>query len=898
MAQKRGPGRPKGSKNKNTASRKTAPVSGVKNKAADSGKNKVTNVKTEERVKKEVTAIVLIAVGGFLAISMHTSLCGIVGDWISDIFTGLFGYGGLAIPYLLIVYAILIFANLTPALGARTVLLLTGFYLSVDMILVGHMVPNMEYGILGIKEVFRESAALESGGVFGMYIGSMIYKVIGVYGLYILFAVIAIVCLMLLINTPISRFFEIGREKKEARKERKAEKELLAQQEAIKKQELEEEMALKREAVEKAGKKGREHRSISERAADFTGDGDGIEDIAERNTETTTDESWKDRTIDQKNKSNILNVMNNSSILNDDLGQVKDDREPDMTDLEELLNDTSIKGNVPDEKDRQTDDDEGGISFTGEPIGAHTPAAKREAAKAAALKGVAVRHGISENDDASDKEQTKTVKKNTRYKMPPLDLLTASKVAGSAPTLNKREKALQLENTLKSFNVAAEVKNVTQGPSVTRYEVQPEKGVKVSSIVKLENDIALNMEAKSIRIEAPIPGKPVVGIEIENANRQMVSLREIIGSQNFRTSKSKLSFAVGRDIEGTAVVGDLYKMPHLLIAGATGSGKSVCINAILMSILYKAKPHEVKLILIDPKMVELGQYNGIPHLLIPVVTDPSKAASALNWAVREMLDRYKKFAAEGVKDMNGYNRAMEVKGRKEEVLPQVVIVIDELADLMMAASAQVEDAICRLAQMARAAGMHLIVATQRPSVDVITGLIKANIPSRIAFLVSSQVDSRTILDMVGAEKLAGNGDMLFNPQGTAKQPRRVQGAFVSEEDVRKVLDFIKEQGEEGSYDSGVLEQIEKGSGYEVDNEGDELLADAVETVVRAGQASTSMLQRRFRIGYNRAARIIDIMEERGIIGPSEGSRPRQVKMTEAEMEKFLEQERNGEQLKM
>ena len=478
--------------------------------------------------------------------------------------------------------------------------------------------------------------------------------------------------------------------------------------------------------------------------------------------------------------------------------------------------------------------------------------------------------------------QPQAVKK---YKKPPISLLERS--AGGARTNNSllAAKAQKLEETLRNFHVDARVVQVTQGPTVTRYEIQPAVGVKVNSIVRLADDIALNLEARSIRIEAPIPGKAAVGIEVENDAVTMVRLREIIDSDEFKNSKSKITFAVGKDISGKAIVADLKSMPHLLIAGSTGSGKSVCINSIITSLLYKANPDEVKLILVDPKVVELGNYNGIPHLLIPVVTDPSKAAAALNWAVAEMTDRYKKFAEEGVRDLESYNEYVRANEEPEKVMPQVVIIIDELADLMMAAPSQIEESICRLAQMARAAGMHLIVATQRPSVDVITGVIKANIPSRIAFAVSSQVDSRTILDMQGAEKLVGKGDMLFNPMGMGK-PIRVQGTFVTDGEVHKVIDFVKSQVENGtsSYNEDILTKIERTNVQESMDDSDDFLPEAIDLVVRSGQASVSMLQRRFRIGYNRAARIVDMMEARGIIGPQDGSRPRQVLMTEEELE--------------
>lgn len=491
-------------------------------------------------------------------------------------------------------------------------------------------------------------------------------------------------------------------------------------------------------------------------------------------------------------------------------------------------------------------------------------------------------------------EAAKNIQKKTKfiYRKPSLDLLNPPELP-STEGLNQqlRKKAHVLEDTLESFHVDAHVVQVTQGPAVTRYEIQPGPGVKVSKIVGLADDIALNLRAKSIRIEAPIPGKAAVGIEVENEHIQMVRIREIIGSKEFRQAKSRISFAVGKDIAGNAIVADLKGMPHLLIAGATGSGKSVCINSIITSILYKASPDEVKLVLIDPKVVELGNYNGIPHLLIPVVTDPGKAAAALNWAVSEMTDRYKKFADENVRDLKTFNNKMESQDRADEKMPQVVIIIDELADLMMAAPNQVEESICRLAQLARAAGMHLIVATQRPSVDIITGLIKANIPSRIAFAVSSQFDSRTILDMNGAEKLVGKGDMLFNPQGSGK-PLRVQGTFISDEEINRVIQFVKEQApqQEPAYNEAVIQDIEQKSVPGNDDTADELLPDAISCVVHAERASTSMLQRHFRIGYNRAARIMDEMEERGIVSPQDGSHPRQVLITPDELEQMKDSE--------
>ena len=470
------------------------------------------------------------------------------------------------------------------------------------------------------------------------------------------------------------------------------------------------------------------------------------------------------------------------------------------------------------------------------------------------------------------------------YEYPPVELLskgTKKAIKGGAKALT--DVATRLQKTLYSFGVQAKVENVSVGPAITRYELKPAEGVRVSKIANLADDIALNLAAETIRIEAPIPGKQAVGIEVPNTEKETVHFRDVVESDAFQDSKSKLSVALGKDVAGNMEIADIAKMPHALIAGATGSGKSVCINTLITSIIYKAKPSEVKFVMVDPKVVELSVYNGIPHLLIPVVTDPKKAAGALAWAVQEMDNRYNLFAQKGVRDLKGYNAMAEKEGIG--TLPQIVIIIDELADLMMVAAKEVEDSICRLAQKARAAGMHLIIATQRPSVDVITGIIKANIPSRIAFAVSSQVDSRTILDQVGAEKLLGKGDMLFYPSGAPK-PVRVQGAFVSDDEVEKIVSFVKSNGV-ATYNEDILETIENGNktdkeisqDQDPDDDTDPFLMDAIDVVVETGQASTSFIQRKFKVGYARAGRIIDQMEERGVISGYQGSKPRQVLMS-------------------
>ncbi|MGL4849096.1 MAG: DNA translocase FtsK 4TM domain-containing protein [Clostridium sp.] len=499
--------------------------------------------------------------------------------------------------------------------------------------------------------------------------------------------------------------------------------------------------------------------------------------------------------------------------------------------------------------------------------------------------------------DASEKEsvnreiedslrESKKSEENSVYIKPSIELLEINKDTelNGSDRKDLIKSADKLTSTLLSFGVEAEVNQVTKGPSVTRFELQPSPGVKVSKIVNLADDIALGLAASGVRIEAPIPGKAAVGIEVPNKTQTPVFLREVLGTSEFLDSDKKLAIALGKDIGGECVIGDLSKMPHTLIAGATGSGKSVCINTLIVSILYKYSPDEVKLLMVDPKVVELSVYNGIPHLLIPVVTDPKKAAAALNWAVNEMTRRYKLFADSGARNIDSYNQLYK-KGVIEEKLPYIVIIVDELADLMMVCANDVEDYIGRLAQMARAAGMHLVIATQRPSVDVITGVIKANIPSRISFAVSSQIDSRTILDSSGAEKLLGRGDMLYYPVGESK-PLRVQGCFISEEEVEKVVEYVKKDSEEVKYEEDILEHIQKetqntassGGGEEVD----ELLNDVIETVITFNQASTSFIQRKFKVGFNRASRIMDELEERGIISERDGSKPRQVLVSKEE----------------
>ena len=516
-----------------------------------------------------------------------------------------------------------------------------------------------------------------------------------------------------------------------------------------------------------------------------------------------------------------------------------------------------------------------------QPVSVQDPALKKVTSKEAQTSAAEIAQTIQENAASGDKPE---------YCFPPIDLLDAPRKTGASGTEEMRENSRRLNETLESFRIEAHIINVTRGPSVTRYEVELEKGVRLNKLTTAADDIALSLGASGVRIAA-VPGKiSVVGIEVPNKTVTTVSLREVIDSPEFRRARSKSSFAVGKDISGSCIVGNIAKLPHMLIAGTTGSGKSVCMNSIIISLLYKAAPEEVKLIMIDPKMVELGIYNGIPHLLIPVVTDPKKAAGSLQWAVVEMMRRYRAMSDAGVRDIESYNSIIESQEIDGEKLPQVVVIIDELADLMLVAAKEVEESICRIAQMGRAAGIHLIIATQRPSADVITGLMKANIPSRIAFAVASAMESRIILDTQGAEKLVGKGDMLYAPIGNGK-PKRVQGCFVSDSEVEAVASYIKENYTT-SYDQSVIDEIDKKAAQtgsksssvldpaaSAEDDCDEMLPSAVEVILETGQASVSMLQRRLKLGYARAARIVDEMEDRGIVGPFQGSKPRSILIT-------------------
>lgn len=826
--------------------------------------------KRDYRILDKIWGIIFLAVGIFLVITTQLNTTGTFGNAIHSLVFGLFGLMAYALPYYFIALALCLFLRKMQHINGRTTFF--SFLIFVMLCILNSYryldETNIQLSISAIGDFFDGGIQLRNGGVFGMWLGGLIVKLLGKPGLIIFAVAVIAISVLLVADTPISKY--LGK-KREQREEKTILREMLTE---------------KREAQAK---------TVPEES--------GVPII----TPSHSVPQVKDPLAFPMEEGAQQNFMQNlegadfgdSSYGNTGFGLDGGNASGAGLGLG-LSGGFASPENAAAAPNPFMDDFMSVDSVTTEPMGLNA-----EPEKVSALSTPAATENIKE----IRKENTPTALDNTEmalqaeenlakkipatsYVFPPVDLM--KKPRAKQMQMNEhqlQQKAALLENTLQNFHVDARVLNVTQGSSVTRYEVQPAVGVKVSSITKLADDIALNLRAKSIRIEAPIPGKAAVGIEVENEKPDMVSIRELIDSKEFRNASSKISFAVGKDISGRNVIANLKEMPHLLIAGATGSGKSVCINTIITSLLYKASPDEVKLILIDPKVVELGNYNGIPHLLVPVVTDPKKAAAALNWAVNEMTQRYKFFAEESVKDLDSYNELMRANQEPDKVLPKIVIIIDELADLMMVAPSQVEESICRLAQLARAAGMHLIVATQRPSVDVVTGLIKANIPSRIAFSVSSQVDSRTILDVGGAEKLLGKGDMLYSPVGENK-PLRIQGPYISDSETARIIDFVKKQGE-STYDESVVQTIETPEKSQYGEVSDELTEDAIAFILKQKKASVSMLQRRFRIGYNRAASIIDEIEARGIISPADGSKPRQVLYTEEEYYDAIDSQNNG-----
>lgn len=894
---------------KKSTYKKTAPRSSSKNytrknssnsRSSRSYKNKN---KLDEGMRDEIIALILITMSSVALISLITSKIGVVGQILSSVLKGIFGISSYFLPILIIIFCIwYLFSERRESFRIR---ILASIIFLISMSAFAHAISSDGYQAEAIAELYKNGNA-SNGGVIGGLVGGVLLRYFDNLGSYIILTLLIIVSVVL--STGLSFFDGVGSAAKyvgDSGKRREERIQIKAEQVRVKKEERE----FRQSAHAEKARKRKEVFNILMDREDF----DSARELQE--FETTEDEVYSNediqtfpdgslpsdymvRNIARHNGTAAPEIDIKNSGENTKIDFNKDNGIQSVIssyDIEDELEDKQIEDNEDIEFEINTNlskqmGDE--VSAEGQPE-SNLPVSDEDNNNSEHLDSQIIGGAIYTTEemktvmglDGSKHEESasKPSKTPVSYAFPPISLLGKDTSTGSVESKTAMlATAKKLEETLKSFGVEAKVLQINRGPTVTRYELSPSQGVKVSKIVNLSDDIALNLAANGIRIEAPIPGKAAVGIEVPNKKARSVYLRTVLESDEFKNFPSKLAFALGQDIAGNAVVTDIDKMPHLLIAGATGSGKSVCINTLITSIIYKAKPDEVKLLLVDPKVVELSVYNGIPHLLIPVVTDPKKAAGALNWAVREMLARYNDFAEHSVRDIKGFNKMKEEKG-ETDLMPQIVIIIDELADLMMAAPGEVEDSICRLAQMARAAGIHLIIATQRPSVDVITGVIKANIPSRLAFAVSSGIDSRTILDSVGAEKLLGKGDMLFYPVGMSK-PVRIQGAFVTDKEVENIVAFLKKH-KNVEYDTDVMNEISSSvKSNDGNEEHDEYFEKAIELVIEKEKASVSMLQRQFRIGYNRAARLMDELEASGIVGPEDGSKPRKVLITALEYE--------------
>ncbi|MCD8149943.1 MAG: DNA translocase FtsK [Clostridiales bacterium] len=777
---------------------------------------------------------------------------GVVGDSVSNFFFGLFGMLSYVFPVVLFLVAAFLISNRISSRDSRSrshrtysgrvvMKSVSGILFFVFLCVFAHMVYIGDRSE-NLMTVYADCAAQKAGGgLFGAALASGLITAFGLVATYIIDFAVLILCVVLITEKSLFRGLSDGSRKIRSN----------AKQDAQRRRET---AAARRAERETAGTEPQNEQEKSH----------GRKKVSGVSVDTALKKGKSGTESDQISEVDMSDVAKQDEPW---------DGQPEP--VIQIPGQEAAEAEITPMDDNNTADD---------PV----PAKKRRSRKKTQPEEVVE----AEVSDIRETIRSEAQHQAEAYVYPSVDLLQKgdpTKTGDSRQHL--QQMSMKLQKTLETFGVDARVTNVVCGPAVTQYEIQPEMGVKVSKIVNLADDIKLNLMVPDIRIEAPIPGKAAIGIEVPNKENVTVAFRDLIESREFQDHPSKISFCAGKDIAGHVIVADIAKMPHLLIAGATGSGKSVCINTIIMSVLYKADPSEVKLIMIDPKVVELSVYNRIPHLLIPVVTDPKKAAGALQWAVAEMTDRYNKFAEYGVRDMKGYNQKVESirdieDENKPQKMPQIIVIVDELADLMMVASGDVEDAICRLAQLARAAGIHLIIATQRPSVNVITGLIKANMPSRIAFSVTSGVDSRTILDMNGAEKLLGKGDMLFYPQGYTK-PLRVQGAFVSDAEVSRVVDYIIEQNGQGSYDTAIEEKVQTtgsalgtAAGFPSSNDGrDDYFEDAARFLIEKEKGSIGMLQRNFKIGFNRAARIMDQLEEAGVVGPEEGTKPRRVLMT-------------------
>lgn len=831
---------------------------------------------------KEEAILILSFLVSLLLLLSNLGFCGIVGEGLSQGLVFLFGSFSVLFPFVLFFLVAFTMANRNNPMIMRKIPFICFLY-----IFLGAFLPVL---ILGKSIPEDLTDLLTEGGVLPGIFLLFLKQFLGSLGAMIVLFFAILLCLVMITEKPLMSLFALFSVQTAEKAGRRA------------KSDLQRISQTAREALE-------ERRSRrEEREADFQTTDFHLEDFKEeREVSLLEAEENKEK---EALRSDLLSVKEELDLINSKKEDWKEDSFTveglsDSSKVEELFpKDVSEIDEVPKSQSLKKQ------SMKEEPL-------DEEELKKRLLQGdpssrvvytADGRRIASDNENLQKRIQEKKEEELTvdsvpekaakPYVFPPLSLLKRSHSQEEEKRSEIEKNAQTLKETLKSFGITVSISNVSVGPSVTRYELQPEQGVKLAKIVSLSNDIKMRLAAADIRIEAPIPGKSAVGIEVPNKNSQVVYLGDILSSPAFLENKMKLAFGVGKDIGGKVVVTDIAKMPHLLVAGATGAGKSVSINTLIMSILYRYSPEEVRMIMVDPKVVELQVYNGIPHLLIPVVTDPKKAAAALNWAVAEMTSRYKKFAAYGVRDLSGYNekiRGLSEEEREKEglsVLPQILIIIDELADLMMVSASEVEDAIVRLTQLARACGMHLIIATQRPSVNVITGLIKANVPSRIAFSVSSGVDSRTIIDMNGAEKLLGKGDMLFFPQNLPK-PIRVQGAFVSDEEVAKVTEFLKSQGE-AEYNHSISKSLEKEATEETggsQSDRDELFAEAGSLVIETDKASIGFLQRKFRIGFNRAARIMDQLAAEHVVGEEEGTKARKVLMNMEEFEELLSTER-------
>ncbi len=832
-----------------------------------------------------------------LALSIIIFICnlgkgGTFGQWVSAFFFGAFGLMAYLFPVWLFIFSAFLLAN-QKRTGKVKMKLTAGVLLLVFLCVLVHLFLHGNDGIKLLDAVADSVQGKNGGGLVGSVIGIVLVKLCGMAISYVITIAALIISVVLLTERSLfggikkgsTKVYETARRDAQRRKQQRISEEQRHRRE---------EEALEPYGSAGGGRQRRMDKKVSGVAAD---------------TKITPAKQRQKRTADMNEiqiDSDIpvidmapLHELDLEHELAKQANEMRDVPAPDAAPVRQAGKEIQDSKQEDVWKNQETPN----IHVAGETV----PPVLQPAAEETPVHKQRKRDPEQTREDAqqiSSEIAKKSEEVSGDYAFPDISLLKKGNPKASGDSRQHlQEMSAKLQMTLTNFGVKARVTNVTCGPSVTRYEVQPEMGVKVSKIVGLTDDIKLNLAVADIRMEAPIPGKAAIGIEVPNRENVTVAFRDLIESREFQGHRSNISFAAGKDIAGNVIVADIAKMPHLLIAGATGSGKSVCINTIIMSILYKAHPDDVKLIMIDPKVVELSVYNGIPHLFIPVVTDPKKAAGALHWAVAEMDDRYQKFSEYNVRDLNGYNKKVESISDlddpdKPKKMPQIVIIVDELADLMMVAPGDVEDAICRLAQLARAAGIHLIIATQRPSVNVITGLIKANMPSRIAFSVTSGVDSRTILDMNGAEKLLGKGDMLFYPQGYQK-PVRVQGAFVSDREVSDVVAFLTEHNGKASYDSDIEEKVKHAAassagksgsgGFGAADDRDAYFVEAGKFIIEKEKGSIGMLQRMFKVGFNRAARIMDQLEEAGVVGPEEGTKPRRVLMSLEQFEQYVDE---------